>query len=384
MKNRFIKRLAVIFLSMTMLLLSACSKKAETVSESVSVSDTTEVSVSVTEPEPEPEPETLQTTDFELADYFTKEEVMQKYTDYLATVLSEEDAGTARYTLAYVNSDSIPELIYMEGNFHAAGAHVCICDADGKVSDIGEFGEYGNMAYVEKTGKIISFYMNQGVYFTDFYVLNGLSLIADTYFEIDEAVLDSESDHYYVDGDEVSADEYRKRLNAMDQNAYSAINFDKALSYKDTDDVFRVLNEFALTDICPSMIALRDACPQFIGEWTLMGMTMTKGSSYTNATDIGLSGTVTVSDSGHVRIELTYGEKELLDEGMPVTYKGNDGEAPYFTSIGFSNDDLTRDYVIYLTGEGRLEVCLTDFSGFLEDGYVCYFSLVKTVAEGRR
>lgn len=377
MKNRFIKRTAVILLLLTMLLLSACEKKRPTVSESVSVSDTTEVSVSL--PEPEPEPETLQAADFELADYFTKEEVMQKYTDYLATVLSEEDAGTARYTLAYVNSDSIPELIYMEGNFRSAGAHVCICDADGKVSDIGEFGEYGNMAYVEKTGKIISFYMNQGVYFTDFYVLNGLSLIADTYFEIDEAVLDSESDHYYVDGDEVSADEYRKRLNAMDQNAYSAINFDKALSYKDTDDVFRVLNEFALTDVCPSMISLTESCPQFIGDWTVMGMTASKGASYTDAVDLDLTGILTVSDSGHASFKLTYGEKEVVDDGMPVTYKGNDGEAPYFTSLGFSNDDLTRDYVIYLTGEGRLEVCLTDFSGFLEDGYVCYFYLVKTV-----
>ena len=383
MIGRLLKKTLIALLTVSFIVTGGCGNKEK----DTSASQASEATVAEEESTPpgsekevlqEPEDDVNSAQDFDLSEYFTVEEVMQKYADYLKMVIPEDETNDMmHYTLAYINSDAIPELIYMEGSFHAAGVHVCICDADGKVSDIGEFGEYGNMAYIPRTGKILSFYMNQGVYFVDFYVLKGLSLTDDTYFEIDEAVLDTETDHYYVDGDEVSEDEYYEKYYKMNSNTYTYINYDKALSYKDSDDVFRILNEYALTGVKPSVIDIKNTAFDFVGEWSVKSMSTNKGSGYLAAELMDLSGSLTLNDEGRVTVEIKYGDEGFEDVLMPIASKGTSGIAPYFTSLGFANEDLSRSYEAYLTSEGTMELQISDFAGLFDGNYTCYLTFER-------
>ena len=137
-------------------------------------SDDTEASVSVEDPEP---------AAVKKAPSAFK--AIRMYADYIDGLCDghEELASTLHYDILYIDDDDIPELVYMEHSAHMATVHLCMAYEDG-VYEVGEFGEYGNFAYVSGEGKILSFQMNQGVYLYDFFHLEDRTLQEDNSFEI--------------------------------------------------------------------------------------------------------------------------------------------------------------------------------------------------------
>lgn len=373
-----VKRCLLFNLIMICLLLCSCGKQGETVSEtSVTISDSMEISTEETIPE-EDETEDISSTD--ITDYFSMEEIMQLYTDYLINLYpaGSEDATTVRYYLAWINSDEIPELIYMEGNYHAAGVHVCICDRDGNVSDIGEFGEYGNFAYKPQKGNIMSFYMNSGIYFLDFYTLNGMSIIDDKYFEIDEGSGDNSASHYYVDGDEVDEYEYYRIYKAMNSSSYINLNYDDALSYINTDDILRVLTEFSTTKTAPSIINVSSSYPDLPGEWVCMSANIGDGNGYEEAAILGIDARIFISDVGNITFVMEYEETRIEDYQMTIKELYKDNSDPNYVAIGFNNQDASREFLVFTSENNTITGTITDFSGSFS---VYGFNLVFTKTE---
>ena len=170
---------------------------------------------------------------------------IRMYADYLdAMCESREDLrATLHYDLLYVDDDDIPELAYMEHSAHVATVHLCMAYDDG-VYEVGEFGEYGNFAYIPGTGKILSFQMNQGVYLYDFFHLENRTLQEDTSFEIVEGQLEGEITRYYIDGDEVEEEAYNTAFLAAKETNYSSCDYFDAFSYADSYDVYSILMQY--------------------------------------------------------------------------------------------------------------------------------------------
>lgn len=73
--------------------------------------------------------------------------------------------GEARFTYAYIDEDSIPELLLGFGNSHTSGIYVLKYDADKHEIDwIGEFSSFGEVKYVDHGNRIISQYGSGGLY----------------------------------------------------------------------------------------------------------------------------------------------------------------------------------------------------------------------------
>lgn len=72
-----------------------------------------------------------------------------------------------KFDLIYIDNDDIPELLILEDDCHAAGVKV-YSYYDGEVVEIGDFGSFGKMQYVEKEGLIFSHFMGQGDASSDF------------------------------------------------------------------------------------------------------------------------------------------------------------------------------------------------------------------------
>lgn len=71
----------------------------------------------------------------------------------------------ARFSIAYIDEDDIPELLCGLGDNHTCGIHVFKYDAGtDSVVCVGEFGSSGNMSFSEKKNRIHSSYGNNGLF----------------------------------------------------------------------------------------------------------------------------------------------------------------------------------------------------------------------------
>ncbi len=311
----------------------------------------------------------------------TVEEAMMAYTDYLKKIFEgdEEKAEGVRYTLAYINNDDIPELVFMDEASRSAGGHVLICDNNLTVSDIGEFGEYGSLAYKERQGMILSYYTGQGIAYADFYRLEGLSLIDDTYFEIDSPILEGEQTRYYVDGDETGEISYYEAYSAKETSKYTYLYYEDALPYADTDDVLRVLEEYAKTGKKPSIINVESEYPDLVGEWILSQASIGSSSEYLPASEAGASSYLKITSNG-IKFKMTYEDITVEDENMSVTYVNRDAVDKRFSCIGFKNEDGTREFLVFTGENNTVMVNMTEMSGqFSTHSFV--FVYIKTEDE---
>ncbi len=118
--------------------------------------------------------------------------------------LPRQDSGSGQepgFALLYLDSDDVPELVVMEGKAHAQGASVFMF-RDGKVIALGTYGQYGAMPYREKEG-----------------------LLFDDY---EEAA-------YWVDGKEVTEEQYRAVSDKWDAGGYQMIQYDDCRKLPGTD-----------------------------------------------------------------------------------------------------------------------------------------------------
>ena len=158
----------------------------------------------------------------------SKSAALKAYYNFLKSYKFDLDSSSRGFNLAYINNDSIPELIVFDGYYHGAGAKV-YAYVSGKVKYVGEFGEWGGFQYQEKKGVIRSSWDGRGSYST-YYKWSGSKLSTIISFS---AVPDEGFGYkYYINDKKVTRSKYMS----------SIAPYEKGLKYVD------VYNSYPVTD----------------------------------------------------------------------------------------------------------------------------------------
>ena len=305
---------------------------------------------------------------------------IRMYADYLdAMCESREDlTATLHYDLLYVDDDDIPELAYMEHSAHVATVHLCMAYDDG-VYEVGEFGEYGNFAYIPGTGKILSFQMNQGVYLYDFFHLENRTLQEDTSFEIVEGQLEGEITRYYIDGDEVEEEAYNTAFLAAKETNYSSCDYFDAFSYADSYDVYSILMQYHKLGHRPPTIEITNEILNATGEYSADKFGVYGAEPKPIGDFEGMFASLTLSEDGFLSVWYGDGTDEGLvtDYAMPLNgFKTgigtlSEGSEWYVTA---SNEDKTRNYEMHYMPDKTVKLIVFDSNGFKGD-FSYYFEM---------
>ena len=150
---------------------------------------------------------------------------------------SYSDSSSRGFNLAYINNDSIPELIVFDGDYHAAGVKV-YAYVNGKVKYVDEFGEWGVFEYQEKKGVICSSYSGMGNYYSTYYKWSGskLSTIMSS-SAIEEVSSNGDFGYkYYINDKEVTRSKYDSSI-APYEKGFKSVGLSS--SYAVTDSVMK-------------------------------------------------------------------------------------------------------------------------------------------------
>lgn len=88
--------------------------------------------------------------------------------EYIVNADTSAQFSDIRFGFIFIDEDEIPELLIFPDNSHAAGVEVYTC-IDKQVVELGIFGSFGYMQYVEKGGMIFGGFTGQGATYSDFY-----------------------------------------------------------------------------------------------------------------------------------------------------------------------------------------------------------------------
>ena len=166
----------------------------------------------------------------------SKSAALKAYYNFLKSYKFDLDSSSRGFNLAYINNDSIPELIVFDGDYHAAGGKV-YAYVNGKVKYVGEFGEWGGFEYQEKKGVICSTWSRANSY-TTYYKWSGskLSTIISSDV-IEEFTSDEEFIYkYYINNKKVTRSKYKGSI-APYEKGLKHINLSN--SYTVTDSVMK-------------------------------------------------------------------------------------------------------------------------------------------------
>lgn len=167
----------------------------------------------------------------------SKSAALKAYYNFLKSYKFTCDYSARGFNLAYINNDSIPELIVFDGDYHAAGGKV-YAYVNGKVKYVGEFGEWGGFEYQEKKGVIRSSYFGQGNCFNTYYKWDGskLSTIMSSR-SVEEYNSNGYFEYkYYINDKKVTLSKYKSSI-APYEKGLKSVNVQN--SYKVTDSVMR-------------------------------------------------------------------------------------------------------------------------------------------------
>ena len=154
----------------------------------------------------------------------SKQEDMQQapyaraYLEFLTEYVQNSKDGKgqgARFSLAFVDGDDIPELLLMEDDCHARGVKVFTYYQD-QVAELGAFGSFGLMQYVERAGLIFSHYMGHGESDNDFFeIKEGQAVLICNMHSTPYRKNGIDANLYEIDGVAVNEKTYRARWKAL-------------------------------------------------------------------------------------------------------------------------------------------------------------------------
>lgn len=152
--------------------------------------------------------------------------------------LPRQDSGSGQepgFALLYLDSDDVPELVVMEGKAHAQGASVFMF-RDGKVIALGTYGQYGAMPYREKEGLLFDDYDTLGnLHFGVYQIEENHSALLQSYDYWAGLPEGGEEAAYWVDGKEVTEEQYRAVSDKWDAGGYQMIQYDDCRKLPGTD-----------------------------------------------------------------------------------------------------------------------------------------------------
>ena len=377
------KKLLIILSLITIISLCACGNDTASVSNAsvVSAGSETDPVAASSEDESsidEPAPAAVQKAPSPF-------KAIKMYADFLDDLAKDDEAlrSTLRYDILYVDDDDIPELVYMEDSAHSSMVHMCLAYEDG-VFEVGEFGEYGNFSYLANAGRILSFYMNHGTYLFDFFTLENRTLQEDKCYETVEPQFDGEDIRYYIDGDEVTQEEYDADYAKQYVSRFTSCEYYDAISYADSYDVYSILMEYHKNGHKPSNIEITDTIKSAAGLYGaalygVYGEDPAKAVSF----DKGFAN-ADLSEDGYLSVWFGDGSDEMLvtDYAMPLTaYR--DGHGAVFKDtlwyVKASNESKDREYEFHYIDEETIRLVVFDPKGTFGDN--SYFFVMKKTYE---
>ncbi|MBQ2903377.1 MAG: RNA polymerase sigma factor [Clostridia bacterium] len=135
---------------------------------------------------------------------------MAAYNEFLHDYEFDASYGEHTFGFAYIDNNNVPELIISTGGYHAAAAEV-LTYVNGKVVEVGYFGSWGSVIYVEKGSVIVEEYKGTGMHNVGVYKMNTdgtAENIFSSYTDKDYVELEEHS--YKINGVEVSPEEYAR------------------------------------------------------------------------------------------------------------------------------------------------------------------------------
>lgn len=169
-----------------------------------------------------------------------------------------------RFKLVFIDEDDIPELLIFLDDCHAAGVEV-FTYTDDSVVGVGEFGSFGKMQYVERSGMIFDHFMGQGEAHTYFFRMEGgearqvsyLHSWPDNsrYLETGEYM-----EFYEIDERSVTEDVYQAKWEELyDSQEYVLIGYEDGIPLNETELLP------ALAQAIENLLWKRDS-PQMLGQ----------------------------------------------------------------------------------------------------------------------
>ncbi len=142
----------------------------------------------------------------------------QAYLEFLTEYAQNSKDGKgqgARFSLVFVDDNDIPELLLMEDDCHAEGVKVYTYYQD-QVVELGAFGSFGLMQYVERAGLIFSHYMGYGESDNDFFeIKEGQAVLICNMHSTPYRKNGIDTSLYEIDGVAVNEKTYRARWKAL-------------------------------------------------------------------------------------------------------------------------------------------------------------------------
>ena len=166
-----------------------------------------------------------------------KKAALKAYYNFLKSYKFNTDYSTRGFKLAYINNDSIPELLVFDGDYHAAGVKV-YSYVNGKVKYVGTFGGWGKFEYKEKKGVIRAYWFGQGHEIKDYYKWNGSKLSKIMTSDKVEVLRpnDTFGYDYYINDKTVTRSKYKSSIAPYEKGLKSA---SLSNSYAIKDSVMR-------------------------------------------------------------------------------------------------------------------------------------------------
>ena len=166
-----------------------------------------------------------------------KEPYALAYLEFLEEYAQDSEyveTGFARFSLAYIDDDEVPELLLIEDHCHAAGVRVFTFYQD-TVVELGEFGSFGRMQYAEREGVIFSHFMGQGEENTDFYKVGEgkAELICNMHLS-PPLSHNGFTEEYEIDGISVDGEAYQAKWQALyEKQAYRLVIYEEGIPIRE-------------------------------------------------------------------------------------------------------------------------------------------------------
>ncbi len=157
------------------------------------------------------------------------------YQRFLEAYVKEENEYThrARIMLALIDDDNVPELLLIEDYIHPAGVKVYTYYQE-SVVELGEFGSFGSMQYVERGGMIFSGYSGMGESYAGFFRMeDGEAKLVCSIRDYEP--FDGSPKTYEIDGVSATEEEHKKRWEELyDAYEYILIRYEDAFAIQES------------------------------------------------------------------------------------------------------------------------------------------------------